>query len=167
MRRSRRDTREDLRLAVRCLPQHTRIAMLQGVHDNDIIVGAYTDRKGGVCPMLAAHRCGGRTDFLAFAHSWDRFTNAKRPRLATQREVKTLVSYLEASLLDADGLATDDLAAAIADHQAIARHRREREAHGLGFGWLHKRTDERRAHDRQAGSDPAADRVAVGSDKLV
>ena len=75
MRRSRRDVREDLRLAVRCLPQHTRVAMLEGVQRNDIIVGAYTDRKGGVCPMLAAHRCGGRTDFLAFAHSWDRFTN--------------------------------------------------------------------------------------------
>ncbi len=32
-----------------------------------IIVGAYVDRDGGVCPMLAAHRQGGRTDFLTFA----------------------------------------------------------------------------------------------------
>src|SRR3954465_12445824 len=85
MRRSRRDAREDLSLAVRCLPHHTRLPMLEGVRANDIIVGAYTDRKGGVCPMLAAHRCGGRTDFLAFAHAWDRFTGAKRPRLATPR----------------------------------------------------------------------------------
>ena len=141
MRRSRRDAREDLRLAVRCLPQHTRVAMLEGVRANDTIVGAYTDRKGGVCPMLAAHRCGGRTDFLAFAHAWDRFTNAKRARLATEREIKTLVSYLKASLAEAEGLAGDDLAGAIADHQAIARRRREREARGLGLSWLRKRDD--------------------------
>src|SRR3954465_5271993 len=135
MRRSRRDAREDLSLAVRCLPHHTRLPMLEGVRANDIIVGAYTDRKGGVCPMLAAHRCGGRTDFLAFAHAWDHFTNAKRARLATEPavknakgaplatggEVKTLVSYLKASLAEHEGLAGDDLAGAIADHQAIAR----------------------------------------------
>ena len=139
MRRSRRDAREDLRLAVRCLPHHTRVAMLEGVLTNDIIVGAYTDRKGGVCPMLAAHRCGGRTDFLAFAHAWDRFTNAKRARLATEREVTTLVSYLKASVAEHEG--RDDFAGAIADHQAIARRRREREAHGLGLTWLRKRDD--------------------------
>jgi hypothetical protein len=139
MRRSRRDAREDLRLAVRCLPQHTRVAMLEGVHANDIIVGAYTDRKGGVCPMLAAHRCGGRTDFLAFAHAWDRFTGAKRPRLATEREVKTLVSYLHATLAEAEGLRTDDFATAIADHQAMSRSRREAEAHRLGLSWTRKR----------------------------
>jgi hypothetical protein len=143
MRRSRRDAREDLRLAVRCLPQHTRIAMLEGVRNNDIIVGAYTDRKGGVCPMLAAHRCGGRTDFLSFAHSWDRFTHAKRPRLATEREVRTLVSYLKASLAEHEGLTGDDLAGAIAEHQAIARQRREREAQGLGLSWLRRRDDAR------------------------
>jgi hypothetical protein len=140
MRRSRRDAREDLRLAIRCLPQHTRVAMVEGVDANEIIVGAYTDRKGGVCPMLAAHRCGGRTDFLAFAHSWDRFTNARRPRLATQRELQTLVSYLEASILEDEG-GSEDLRSAIAEHQALARRRREREAGRLGFGWLRHRSD--------------------------
>src|SRR3954466_12112169 len=119
--RSRRSAREELRLAVDCLPRRTRVAMLEGIRSNDIIVGAYTDRKGGVCPMLAAHRCGGRTDFLAFAHAWDRFTNAKRPRLATEREGKTLVSYLEATLAEHEGLAGDDLAGVIADHQAMSR----------------------------------------------
>src|SRR6058998_587850 len=131
--RSRRSAREDLRLAVECLPRRTRVAMLEGVRSNDIIVGAYVDRKGGVCPMLAAHRCGGRTDFLAFAHAWDRFTGAKRPRLATDREVATLVSYLRASLAEAEGLATDGFAQAIADHQAMSRQRREREARRLGL----------------------------------
>src|SRR5580765_4973493 len=113
----RRSPVDELRLAVEMLPERTRSAMLAGIRSNDIIVGAYTDRKGGVCPMLAAHRCGGRTDFLAFAHAWDRFTDAKRPRLATPREVKTLVSYLRASLAEGDGLTADDLAGAIADHQ--------------------------------------------------
>ena len=36
--------------------------MLDGIEANHIIVGAYTDRHGGVCPMLAAHRNGGRTE---------------------------------------------------------------------------------------------------------
>ena len=33
-------------------------AMLEGIRTNEIIVGAYSDRDGGVCPMLAAHRNG-------------------------------------------------------------------------------------------------------------
>ena len=72
MRRDR-DPIHTLRTAIDCLPVVTREAMLQGVRSNDIIVGAYTDRTGGVCPMLAAHRCGGRTDFLSFARAWDSF----------------------------------------------------------------------------------------------
>lgn len=127
----RRGAREDLRLAVRCLPQHTRVAMLEGIRANDIIVGAYTDRAGGVCPMLAAHRAGGRTDFLAFAHAWDRFTRARRPRRATSRELRTLEGFLQATLVD-DG----DLESVIAAHQRTARERRAREARATGWGWL-------------------------------
>src|SRR5881394_4438863 len=114
--RSRRSVREDLRIAVECLPRRTRVAMLEGVRANDIIVGAYVDRKGGVCPMLAAHRCGGRTDFLSFAHAWDRFTGARgRARRATEREVRVLTTHLEASLLqDAEHT---ELGRAIAEHQ--------------------------------------------------
>jgi hypothetical protein len=107
--------------------------MLEGVRTWPIIVGAYTDRRGGVCPMLAAHRCGGRTDFLAFARAWDRFTHAKRPRRATEREVATLIAYLEAGLL---GDPTAEFEAAIADHQAAARDRRTREAARVGWTWL-------------------------------
>src|SRR5919202_2748605 len=119
MRSRRSSAREDLRRAVDCLPRRTRVAMLEGIRSNDIIVGAYVDRKGGVCPMLAAHRCGGRTDFLSFAHAWDRFTRAgKRARLATEREVSILESHLEASLLADDQI---DLATAIADHKASTR----------------------------------------------
>src|SRR3954469_25729355 len=131
--RSRRSVREDLRRAVDCLPRRTQIAMLEGIRANDIIVGAYVDRKGGVCPMLAAHRCGGRTDFLTFAHAWDHFTHAKRARRATEREISVLVSYLDASLLSDELLGEHDLRAAISDHQAAARDRRSREARALGI----------------------------------
>ena len=85
---------EDLRQAIDCLPERTKHAMLEGIEVNTIIVGAYTDRSGGVCPMLAAHRHGGRTDLLAFAHAWDRFCGAKRPRTATERELHVLQAHL-------------------------------------------------------------------------
>jgi hypothetical protein len=55
----------DLRTAVDCLPLETRRAMLEAIGANRIIVGAYTDRQGGVCPMLAGHRNGGRASLGA------------------------------------------------------------------------------------------------------
>ncbi len=117
MRRSRRPI-EDLRTAIDCLPARTREAMLEGVRSNAIIVGAYTDRSGGVCPMLAAHRCGGRTDFLSFARAWDRFTGARgRARRASERELRVLTTHLEASL-EQDGERTD-LGRAIAEHRGL------------------------------------------------
>ena len=72
MRRRRRATIEDLRLAIDCLPRTTRVAMLEGIRANQIIAGAYS-HGGGVCPMLAAHRAGGRTNLITFARTWDRF----------------------------------------------------------------------------------------------
>ena len=88
-----------LRLAVEQLPRHTKEAMLRGIDTNRIIVGAYVDsRSGGICPMLAAHRNGGRTSVASFARAWDAYTGAKRPRRATRREVRTLRSLLEWSL---------------------------------------------------------------------
>ena len=100
LRRTHRREAQRLRRVVDCLPYETRVAMLDGMGQYDrIIVGAYTDRTGGVCPMLAAHRCGGRTDFRSFARAWDRFTGAgKRARKATEREVRTLTNQLEASI---------------------------------------------------------------------
>jgi hypothetical protein len=97
--RRKRYAIEDLRRAIDCLPVETRAAMLEGVRSNDIIVGAYTTRDGGVCPMLAAHRCGGRTSMISFARTWDRFTQVKRARRATERELRILTAHLEASLL--------------------------------------------------------------------
>ena len=54
------------------MPFETREAMLDAVQSNSIIVGAYTGPGGGICPMLAAHRNGGRTSFASFARAWDR-----------------------------------------------------------------------------------------------
>jgi hypothetical protein len=118
---------EDLRQAVDCLPLRTRMAMLDGVRRQDIIAGAYADRQGGVCPMLAAHRHGGRTSFIAFARTWDRFTGARRARLATQRELRVLVAQLEASILDEQ--ARGDLGEAVADHRRLVVDRAIREEH--------------------------------------
>jgi hypothetical protein len=73
--------------------------MLDGIANSRIIVGAYTDRQGGVCPMLAAHRNGGRTSLASFARAWDGYTDAaRRPRPATERELNTLRAMLEASI---------------------------------------------------------------------
>jgi hypothetical protein len=130
MRTRRRATIEDLRLAIDCLPRRTRIAMLQGMAGNEIIVGAYAN-PDGVCPMLAAHRAGGRTNVIAFAKAWDRFAfrdaRSVRARRATERELLTLRSNLEASLLDEDA-PSGELAAARSEHlELLARHERERE----------------------------------------
>ena len=126
---------EDLRRAIDCLPERTKHAMLEGIEANTIIVGAYTDRRGGVCPMLAAHRHGGRTDLLAFAHAWDRFCGAKRPRIATERELYVLKAHLQGSLYDAEQA---DFAGVIASHQSTARERRAREAERVGVDWMRR-----------------------------
>jgi hypothetical protein len=125
-RRRHNSSLEGLRLAIDCMPLRTREAMLEGVRANQrILVGAYVDERGGVCPMLAAHRCGGRTDFLSFAKSWDRFARAGgRKRAATEREVGILIAQLQASLDAAEGLELDT---AIAEHrELLARGRRSR-----------------------------------------
>ena len=98
MHRSSRDPVRRLRLTVDRLPRHAREAMLRGIDANRIIVGAYVDpSSGGICPMLAAHRNGGRTSLASFARAWDEYSGAKRPRRATRREVRTLRALLEES----------------------------------------------------------------------
>jgi hypothetical protein len=125
MRTPRSTTVKHLRLAIDCLPRQTKAAMLEGVRVNEIIVGAYTHRDG-ICPMLAAHRAGGRTDFISFAKAWDRFAfrDARRrlARRATQRELLVLTSHLEASLLEDEGPAPD-LGVAIAEHRELLAER--------------------------------------------
>jgi hypothetical protein len=130
MRTRRRATIEDLRLTVQCLPRHTRVAMLEGLRTNEIIVGAYS-KDGGICPMLAAHRAGGRTNMISFAKAWDRFAlggaRVTRPRRATARELNVLVAHLEASLLDEEAPQTE-LASAIESHRRLVTQRCDQES---------------------------------------
>lgn len=126
MRTRRQATIENLRHAIDGLPRDTRIAMLDGIRQGDIIVGAYAGHDG-ICPMLAAFRAGGRAGCVSFAKAWDAFAfrGARRrlTRRATRRELLVLTSHLEASLLDED-VATSDLGTAIAQHEELVRGRR-------------------------------------------
>lgn len=99
--------------------------MLRGIDANRIVVGAYVDpASGGICPMLAAHRNGGRTSVAGFARAWDAFTAARRPRPATRREVRILRSLLVQSLT----LEPPVEQAPIAELAAQIRGERERRA---------------------------------------
>jgi hypothetical protein len=111
-----RDPITALEHAIQSLPAATRAAMLEGIREHPIVCGAYTDGRGGICPMLAAHRHGGRVTLLAFARSWDAFTRTKRVRRATPREVQTLEHLLMASLDQ-----QSEFAQAIAEYQASRR----------------------------------------------
>jgi hypothetical protein len=132
----RRNNAERLRNAVYALPHHTKEAMLRGIRGNRVIVGAYVDKRGGVCPMLAAHRNGGRTNFGTFARAWDGFTGAKqrKPRRASRREVRTLEGYLEIGLTRegavplGDGTPERPLAQEVREVKATRRRLAEAEA---------------------------------------
>ena len=71
--------------------------MLEAVGSEELIVGAYTDRHGRVCPMLAAHRRGARTGGGAFPRAWDSFAQA--PRSGTMSVRPSAKRTLIASLL--------------------------------------------------------------------
>src|SRR3954447_191015 len=162
--RAKRKLAQELRQAVDCLPERTREAMLDGIDSNPIIVGAYTDQRGGVCPMLAAHRHGGRTNLASFAKAWDRYTGARRrPRPATEREGRTPRAVLEASLF----YGGSELESAVADHQASQRRnprdtgersRIKELKHKPGWAWLRvfRRYDDFQAALAQAESEEKA-----------
>ncbi|MFL5781750.1 MAG: hypothetical protein ACJ760_10600 [Thermoleophilaceae bacterium] len=189
MRRERKRA-QDLRRAIDCLPRHTREAMLDGVEQNPIIVGAYTDGSGGVCPMLAAHRGGGRTSLASFARAWDRYTEASAARRATGRELNTLRAMLEASLYyepDSGDLA--QAAAEVREQRAAAgaapaaeatpretgeRDRSDELRPRAGWAWLRvfRRYDDwqealARAEEQQADQAAARDRSRDRERELV
>jgi hypothetical protein len=134
--RTRRRPAQELRIAIDCLPERTRLAMLEGIKTNRIIVGAYTDHRGGVCPMLAAHRCGGRTNLASFAKAWDRYTKAgPRARPASDRELRTLRTMLEVSLAE-DGYLQASLGEEVSKVKAARRAQAERAAQGTSQGLI-------------------------------
>ena len=171
--KTKRRVAQELRQAIDCLPERTREAMLVGIERNEIIVGAYTDRRGGVCPMLAAHRNGGRTSLASFAKAWDRYTGAgTRPRPATERELRTLKAMLEASLF----YGASEIQQAADEHRGrrsqVAGRREKRdtgetsrlkELRGkAGWAWLRvfRRLDDFQAAVAQAESEEKARRHA-------
>jgi hypothetical protein len=110
------------------MPARTRQAMLDGIGTTTIIVGGYSDGQGGICPMLAAHRNGGRTSFATFAHAWDRYTKADgAARPATGRELQTLRSMLEASIEAEEVVGQGVLGEAVKQHRAAQEGRARRE----------------------------------------
>jgi hypothetical protein len=110
------------------MPHRSKVAMLRGLDENEIIAGAYVDGRGGVCPMLAAHRGGGRTSLASFAKAWDRYTNAHRARRASERELRTLRILLEESLVDDADVTDEEVRQAVAEHKLFkARSDAERE----------------------------------------
>ncbi|MDQ3678579.1 MAG: hypothetical protein M3401_17575 [Actinomycetota bacterium] len=158
----------DLRRSIDVLPERTRQAMLSGLVSNTVITGAFSDGSG-VCPMLAAHRNGGRTSCVSFPEAWDTFCGVHGrniTRQATQEEVSVLRAQLQGSLEHrgsdttlADAInehlasvdrrrrrarmrsdAPLDLAGAINEHKETARERRAREATELGLDWLFEET---------------------------
>ena len=137
MRMGRRPA-EELRRAVRCLPRATKEGMLRALDSEEIVVGAYATRDGGVCPMLGAHRRGGRTSLASFARAWDRYAGARRARRATERELGTLRAMLEEALAEDDMPTAEpgELAQALADHQRLMRGRFAREASRADDGAL-------------------------------
>jgi hypothetical protein len=120
MGRRRRDRpARRLRVSIDALPRATKLAMLEGARSGPIITGAYTSDEG-TCPMLAAHRRGGRTSLDTFARAWDGYTRAAHGRLATERELRALEAMLEASLGAEEGPSAGDLGRAIAAHREHA-----------------------------------------------
>jgi hypothetical protein len=98
---------EELHKVIERLPLRTRSAMLDAVRSPraSLIAGAYVDGDGGTCPLLPAHRRGGRVNDDAaaasrFAGLWDLFTGTRSgaPRPIEEGERQALESMLTASV---------------------------------------------------------------------
>jgi hypothetical protein len=149
--RGARDPITRLQRAIDALPPHTRQAMLEGIRTHPVVAGAYTDGRGGICPMLAAHRHGGRVTLLAFARAWDQFARTRGVRRATAREVRILEDLLVASLRREPDT---ELGIAIMEHRAAVARRRALEAAAPEIRV--RRLSPRRRSSRRAASGAAA-----------
>ena len=117
----------ELRRSIDVLPERTRKAMLVGLGNNTVITGAFS-ANDGACPMLAAHREGGRTSVCSFPQAWDTFCGVAGRQIirpATEYEVLILRREIQASLQPAG---PSMFAEAIAAHQAAVEARARDEA---------------------------------------
>lgn len=139
------------------LPLRTRRAMLLGIEDKPIIVGADGDPRGGVCPVYATSSPPSKRIGRPFARAWDRYGGARLSRPATERELGTLRSMLETSIeLEADpGVSFN---AAIAEHkvslargQAQAQADAQAQARAVAASSVRRDTGEQDRTDELAG----------------
>jgi hypothetical protein len=147
------------------LPIETKRAMLVGLEDEAIVTGAYS-HDGGICPMLAAHRRGGRTSQESFAQSWDRYTGARKGRRATERELRTLRTMLDASLMEPVSLTDIGVQLRAAKAARVKRDTGERnrmpelaKRHGWAWSRLFRRWDTYSAAVASFEDGVGADRV--------
>ena len=122
----REQARAELRRSIDVLPERTRKAMLHGLGNNTVITGAFAAAKNGACPMMVAHREGGRTSCCTFPEAWDKFTGVYGRHIvreATPYEIQILCEEIEASLQPLPH--ANVLSDAIAEHQAIVQARRQ------------------------------------------
>jgi hypothetical protein len=167
----RRNNAQRLRNSISAMPNATKQAMLRGIRSNRVIVGAYVDKGGGVCPMLAAHRNGGRTNFGTFARAWDAFTraNPRKPRRASRLEVRILENYLEMALIregvGSETLPERPLAEEVRDVQATRRRLAAAEAQessDLSVDDVLVTAYEEHAHAEESLPEPATPDSAEG-----
>jgi hypothetical protein len=140
----------ELRRSIDVLPERTRKAMLVGLGNNTVITGAFS-ANDGACPMLAAHREGGRTSACSFPEAWDTFCGVAGRQIirpATEYEVVILRREIEASLTPAGPTM---FAEAIAEHQAAVEARAREEV--LAQQEAPARTETRRRRLRITGGE--------------
>jgi hypothetical protein len=105
--------------------------MLSGIETRSIVVGADGDPRGGVCPIYATPSPPSRQIGRPFARAWDRYSGARLPRPASERETRALRSMLEASIeLETEPVVS--LRAGIAAHKASQARSRAASAVGEG-----------------------------------
>lgn len=151
----------NLRRSIDVLPERTRKAMLVGLQNNTVIAGAFA-ADGGACPMMAAHREGGRTSSCSFPEAWDKFTGVYShaiTRPATAYEVGTLRREIEASLVEPQaGSSATMFAEAIAEHTQMVEGRRRRDRLFAGRSVdLGGAIDEHRSSARRRRRDEATE----------
>ena len=143
---SREQAVAELRRSIDVLPERTRKAMLIGLGNNTVITGAFS-AGNGACPMLAAHRAGGRTSACSFPQAWDAFCGVAGRQIvrpATEYEVQILRREIEASLQPGP---PSMFAEVIAEHQATVEAR-QRET-SIEEQWQAERLEEAPAPPRK------------------